>query len=345
MIGTFLVLAATLQAPEEPVVRLQRALEEKLRSSGDAEVRRRAGDLREFLRDRIVTVLSGGPAPADDAPVLGFHDPRTLMAPIQDRPFPAFWTLRLDGVKPAGGPLEPLQSPIGEEQIVDLIKERVAPGTWEGDRTIEKTPAGMLLIQAPPSVQRAVARFLRVQEAETRLAWRVSVELFALQDPRPAGLAVPRDGVLEEDSLRKLEELAAGDRARRAGGFELSAPHSQLVSAFSGREVEIVVGHEEAGPRRVKVLDGLCVELMALPAGEGLVQARVRLGYRKLLGVEEVATARGPVQSPRFAETGFDEEVRMLRVGAPCMLGLLGPLPEEAKLPPYLLAVARFSPR
>lgn len=335
--------AAALQEPEEPAaVRLHRALEARLKTEGEGEVRRRLSDLRDLLRDRVATTLTGEPATPDDAPVVRMHDPRNLVAPLRDRPFPRFWEVRLHGGAPAGFPEEPLEPAIGEEQIVDLIRERVAPGTWEGNQTIEKTPSGQLLIQARPSIQRRVARLLRVLEAETRLEWRIAVEVIALADPPP----LPADGVLEAADFKRLQELAAaGESARRLGAFEITAPAAQRVSAFSGREVELVVGHDPDGPRRAAVLDGLCAEFRLLPGGEGHVHVHARLGFRKLLGVEEVATAKGAVQSPRLAETGFSEESRLLPVGRPCVLGLLGPLSEESKLPPYLVVIARLDPR
>src|SRR5204863_7646015 len=60
-------------------------------------------------------------------------------------------TFSLEGAKPTG---------VEEGQIVDLVKENIAPGTWEGQYTIEKTPNNQLLVNHTPKAHRELRDFL-----------------------------------------------------------------------------------------------------------------------------------------------------------------------------------------
>jgi tetratricopeptide (TPR) repeat protein len=126
--------------------------------------------LSQFGLDFHITeekvVLLTDPKKAGGGSVLELHDIRDILVKLQDFAGP-----RVELVSPqkgGGGPLtgatftldEPKESSVGEEQIVDLIKENISPGTWEGEQTIEKTPNQQLLVNAPPRVHRELREFL-----------------------------------------------------------------------------------------------------------------------------------------------------------------------------------------
>ncbi len=126
--------------------------------------------LAQFGLDYVITeekvVLLTTPDKAHGRSVLELHDIRDILVKLQDFAGP-----RVELVSPQGGmggPLtgatftldEPKEASVGEEQIVDLIRENIAPGTWEGEQTIEKTPNQQLLVNAPPQVHRELREFL-----------------------------------------------------------------------------------------------------------------------------------------------------------------------------------------
>ena len=126
--------------------------------------------LSQFGLDYHITeekvVLLTDPKKAGGGSVLELHDIRDILVKLQDFAGP-----KVELVSPSkggGGPLtgatftldEPKESSVGEEQIVDLIKENISPGTWEGEQTIEKTPNQQLLVNAPPRVHRELREFL-----------------------------------------------------------------------------------------------------------------------------------------------------------------------------------------
>ncbi len=127
--------------------------------------------LQQFGLDYVITeekvVLLTTPDKAFGQKVLELHDIRDILVKLQDFAGPRVELVAPSGAM-GGGPLtgatftldEPKVASVGEEQIVDLIKENIAPGTWEGDQTIEKTPNQQLLVHAPPQVHRELREFL-----------------------------------------------------------------------------------------------------------------------------------------------------------------------------------------
>jgi type II secretory pathway component GspD/PulD (secretin) len=133
-------------------------------------------------------VLLTDPKKAGGGHILELHDIRDILVKLQD-----FGGPRVELVSPqagGGGPLtgatftldEPKESSVGEEQIVDLIKENISPGTWEGDQTIEKTPNQQLLVNAPPRVHRELREFLGKLRSYTGTMVSVTCRFVAAYD-------------------------------------------------------------------------------------------------------------------------------------------------------------------
>jgi type II secretory pathway component GspD/PulD (secretin) len=147
--------------------------------------------LTQFGLDFRITeekvVLLTDPTKAGGGNVLELHDIRDILVKLQD-----FGGPKVELVSPGagGGPLtgatfsldEPKESSVGEEQIVDLIKENIAPGTWEGDQTIEKTPNQQLLVHAPPKVHRELREFLGKLRSYTGTMVSVTCRFVAAYD-------------------------------------------------------------------------------------------------------------------------------------------------------------------
>lgn len=333
------------QEPEPPAVTLQREVERHWSATKDEEVRQRLGRVRAMLRQRAHEALFGD-AEDPDQEVARFYEIGHIVGLLADQAVEGYWDAPL--TPNLGGATfvldEPREPGLGMEGLVDLLKESVAPGTWEGDQTIESTPGGQLLIVAKSRVHRQVSRFLQIQESEAARQVRATVWFFAVPATDAAGLTAGGDGAVSEQTLAGLLKPAQeGGRARRVAGFELSGRLEQLISAFAGRDAAYVTGLDGRVPQRAVVKDGAAVELRAVPTTGGY-KVHARLGFRKLLGVEEIATPRGTLELPRLAEVQCTEDLRVPE-GKPVILGRLGPLPPEAGLPPVVVVLARFAAR
>ncbi len=326
------------QDPPEEAEELHRRLEKHLSQERDSESKLRLQEAIRAMRGRAARALGG----AEEDPkriVIRIYDTRNLFTRPKDHPSRDFWKWPSSGGGPLMGVWDGVEDVpelyLGDGGIVDLLKERtgnVQP--WEGDRSIERTPNGQILIQAPPSLQRKVAGFLRAVEAESQGGVRASIVLFALAQP-PKEIA-SADGALPEGMYERLaREAEEGGSARRLGGVELAAYEDQVVSAFSGVRHPVNCFPGNAGST---VPDGLAVQLQVVPAPPGY-RVEVKLAFTKVLGVEEV----GKLRLPKLAEAGMTEQ-RRVPAARWVRLGLLGPLPPEANLPPHLLVLGRFEP-
>ena len=95
------------------------------------------------------------------------HDVRTLTFGLTDFRAPRIRRLRLideleddDGGGPFGGVGERV-SRLEEDEIVTLVQENVAPGTWDGAGISISAENGLLIVVHTPAVQARVAAFLQ----------------------------------------------------------------------------------------------------------------------------------------------------------------------------------------
>ncbi len=162
-------------------------------------------------------VLITTPQLAGGKPVLELHDIRDILVKIQDFPGP-----KVELTSPSGGgtPLtgatfsleEPKQSSVSQEQIVDLIKENIAPGTWEGEYTIEMTPNQQLLVNHTSKTHKELREFLQRLRSYTGTMVAITARFLASFDdflddvgvdiinrPPAAGFDVPSFGATTID--------------------------------------------------------------------------------------------------------------------------------------------------
>ncbi|MDP6959769.1 MAG: hypothetical protein QF645_13265, partial [Planctomycetota bacterium] len=118
--------------------------------------------LSQFDLDFMITeekvVFITTPQNAGGKAVVELHDIRDILVKIQDFPGP---NVELSTPGGGGGALtgatftleEPTEAAVGQEQIEELIKENIAPNSWdEGDYTLEVTPNQQLLVNHTPKV-------------------------------------------------------------------------------------------------------------------------------------------------------------------------------------------------
>lgn len=126
--------------------------------------------LSQFELDYTITpekvVFITTPQNAAGKPVVELHDIRDILVKIQDFPGPS---VELSSPGGGGGALtgatftleEPTEAAVGQEQIEELIRENIAPNTWdEGDYSLEVTPNQQLLVNHTPKVHQEIRSFL-----------------------------------------------------------------------------------------------------------------------------------------------------------------------------------------
>ncbi|HZE97993.1 MAG TPA: hypothetical protein VE981_13270 [Planctomycetota bacterium] len=194
--------------------------------------------LSQFNLDYHITeekvVLLTDPKKAGGGSVLELHDIRDILVKLQDFAGP-----KVELVSPSkggGGPLtgatftldEPKESSVGEEQIVDLIKENISPGTWEGEQTIEKTPNQQLLVNAPPRVHRELREFLGKLRSYTGTMVSVTCRFVAAFDDFLDDVGV--------DIINRANSTLPGTDIPAGGTTSVDDPTAQTGAGFSSQE-------------------------------------------------------------------------------------------------------------
>ncbi|MHC4605686.1 MAG: hypothetical protein ACYTAF_01965 [Planctomycetota bacterium] len=148
--------------------------------------------LSQYGLDYVVTpervVLITEPGKAGGEPVLEIHDIRDILVQIRDFTGPIV-ELRYEGSghTPLAGATftldEPKEASVGEDAIIDLIRDQVEPQTWEeGDYDIELTPNKQLLVNHTPRVQKKIREFLAKLRSYTGTMVSVTVRFIAAYD-------------------------------------------------------------------------------------------------------------------------------------------------------------------
>jgi hypothetical protein len=116
--------------------------------------------------------------------------------------------------------------------------------------------------------------------------------------------------------------------------------HVQRVSAFSGDRHKLVTHHK--GETSTQVLpEGFFVTFRGRP-GPNRMDVDVRAAFTKVLKIEEFKTANGVVPLPQMAHVEI-VDTRSVPLNKWIILSRQGPLPAEAKLPPHVFFLAKFS--
>ncbi|MBI2898929.1 MAG: tetratricopeptide repeat protein [Planctomycetes bacterium] len=120
----------------------------------------------DYTIDEAKVIKISTPDKTGGKAVVELHDVRDILVKIQDFPGPK---VELTSPSSGGTPLtgatftleEPKASSVGGiDDVINLIKENIAPGSWEGEYTIEGTPNQQLLVNHTPRTQREIRDFL-----------------------------------------------------------------------------------------------------------------------------------------------------------------------------------------
>lgn len=323
------------QDPAPEAVTMARELRKHHAAAADSEVRLRLGETVRAMELGAGISLCGEDGESEHL-ILRLYDIRNLLAPIADSPSSDIrrWSARPDFTLD-----EPQEPMIGEEQIVDLLKERTGTEAWQGESMIEKTPVEQLLVVAPPALQRKVARVLQMLHRDSLAGVRLAVSLFASNGPLTLG--ADAQGGISDDAWERLGRQAdEGGAVRRLGAIETVARTGQTVSAFSGVRRSVALRAPE-GPVASTIPDGLAWEASALPSGDAY-ELRLGLSFTKVIAIDEVSTGRGTLRLPRFSESPLSVH-RSVPAGRPVVLGGMGPLAPETGLPPHLTVIVRVT--
>lgn len=331
-----LFLAAAAQDPVQTAVALAQEIRRTHATAGDSEVRLRLAEIVRRMSDRASIALSGEPDDPEHRSIT-IHDARAILSRPPDRRSMDFWRWSRAVENP--GEDAPL-AVFDDENLLDFIKERTGVPTWDGETSLSRDSGTGLLVQASPGLQRKVARILSDLDKEIVIEYRITFWVYA--SAKPLSLETGPDGALGGAAWEKLAKAAEeGGSVRRLGMIETSARAEQTVSSFSGVRRPVAVQVAEGTATSQTVADGLVVEARPIPSGSG-VSLQARLAFTKVLGIDEVPTAKGTLRLPRVASAELSE-LRTVAAGRPVLLGTLGPLPPEAELPPHVTVVVRVS--
>jgi hypothetical protein len=115
----------------------------------------------------------------------------------------------------------------GPEPLGDLIKEIIAPGTWEGQRTLDRTPWGSLLVNHSPQTLATIEAFL----GALRSLAPAPVEVRAL--------LIDQDGVLDEGASGGIRGFLGPEETRALEG-KLQARDRFKWSSVEGEESQAI---------------------------------------------------------------------------------------------------------
>jgi hypothetical protein len=188
---------------------------------------------------------------------------------------------------------EPEYYGLDADQIVDLIRTAVAPGSWdEGGVWIEARP-GRIMVRNLTSVQAGIAQLLeRLRES---LGRAVAVELSVVAVPEERG------GLTDEDVARLVAAEPLGRARLLCGvGQQVVQRHGRRRAYLSDYDVEIAESAAIGDPISLDVFEGLGAEVRACPDSSGhgaVLHLRVeRTGVET--PIRRIETEHGPLQLP-----------------------------------------------
>ncbi|HVR82779.1 MAG TPA: hypothetical protein VMU54_00620 [Planctomycetota bacterium] len=124
-----------------------------------------------------------------------------------------------------------------EQAWVDLLKENIAPGTWEGRKMLEVTPRGGIVATQSPAVLAEIEQFLAVLKSMSPAPIQVSAALIEDNDVLDAKAAYGRRAFMGAEERVALEGNARVLDRLRLTCFE--GEESQATT--SGPEVSYVI--------------------------------------------------------------------------------------------------------
>lgn len=257
------------------------------------------------------------PAPVfEEQRLLKLYDISPLTRRIPDFPGP-----RLLGELPPIGASMTLGEPAvrtRSEDIVAMIRHRIAPDTWNNRRnSIEKTDRGTLVVRQRPEVHREIERFLStILMARAQM---ITTEVFVLGfrpearaewEAQISGLGPGGYFLSKDDFERLLETASKGEGVRLLEAAEVTGFPQQRIHVYRGRQEAylanyrptVATGASLHDPAVGTLLTGFLLDVRAhFFHGHEQVAVEFRGTWieAQLGDVDNVTSETGPLQLPR----------------------------------------------
>lgn len=242
-----------------------------------------------------------GPSSDIRTRLLRSYHTRGLLVGAQNHPGP---TLSLPGNAAIGIAVtlhEPEESSNGEEQLVDLIKENVGSGTWEGLNTIERTiDQGGLTVNAHPETHEQLARFLDTLKVFSCAPVSLSAEIVEADDETASLLAPGAPMIL---AAADIDAVAARIRKARPRLLQTSGLDSQRVHSFHREETSAIVGYLKGeAVSGTWITEAALLDVHPILVGDGRrISVELLLSLGQTRPLEAARTIPGPL--PRHERT------------------------------------------
>ena len=192
------------------------------------------------------------------------------------------------------------------EALVDLIKSRVEPASWEQEGVSLDARSDQILVRNDATRLDAIQRALDALRAERTRTTRVRVSLVTLPVT-----SLPEYWTGLEDALVADggEALRSRPGARFVDTLGLRLRDGQRLASVSGTmrqyvgdfDVEIAVKSMIANPIVKSVLDGTSLDVWAAPVGRGAeIALELRLERGTVREMRNATSMHGPIQCPVY---------------------------------------------
>jgi hypothetical protein len=192
------------------------------------------------------------------------------------------------------------------EALVDLIKSRVEPASWEQEGVSLDARSDQILVRNDATRLDAIQRALDALRAERTRTTRVRVSLVTLPVT-----SLPEYWTGLEDALVADggEALRSRPGARFVDTLGLRLRDGQRLASVSGTmrqyvgdfDVEIAVKSVIANPIVKSVLDGTSLDVWAAPVGRGAeIALELRLERGTVREMRNATSMHGPIQCPVY---------------------------------------------
>lgn len=262
--------------------------------------------LDSAIHEGVVVIGSGERLPV----VRQLHDVRSLQVQLLDHPGPRVSLPERTTMGFSLATDEPGERSGLAYLVVELIKENIAPGQWDGDYVIEYAPNQRLVVTAPALVQKQISSLLDALRSLSPPMVTLSAEIVeADDDSAPLLQAGPATVYGKDEVERVAEKLKGAKRAGKTRSVQVTGHSTQRVHAAVREDGVAVVGLGKAGEvvasgvPEVVVLDArptlvsegrfLVVEMRLALGQSGELKPALRVGGKEIAYPERALTSLG----------------------------------------------------
>ncbi|MHC4600367.1 MAG: hypothetical protein ACYS47_15325 [Planctomycetota bacterium] len=165
------------------------------------------------------------------------------------------------------------------EDLVDCIRESVAPETWDAGEYRVSCVAGHLLVSHTESVHREIESLL--QDFRSGIHGEVLVKIKVLRLPWTALAAIPRGQILSSKAFAGLVKAAGGSR-QPFGGYRVLSMNGCRAHVRSGRPFIFKKRMVEGEPESMEAWAGALLDVRPMASDGRGVACTVRYHLSKL---------------------------------------------------------------